>query len=222
MGKIRQGILGGFRGKVGTVVGSYWNGIFYIKALPVSTRKGGRSGRKMQNTYFKELIDLSMQLSKEDLETIYPKKPKGMSRRNLFVKQLAEYAVVLDKSKTVDLDSLCTLGNTPTTDLPAVSVEYGRNGLQISWDAVTYYRNQHPDEYPVIFLANVTQRSLFIVGSTVALGASGKQSFEIEGKPYGKPSDDFSGFMFATGEGWTHTGHGTLSVTKRPERPPKK
>ena len=28
MGKIKQGILGGFSGKVGTVVGSYWNGIF--------------------------------------------------------------------------------------------------------------------------------------------------------------------------------------------------
>ena len=36
MGKIKQGILGGFRGKVGTVVGSYWNGIFYMKALPQS------------------------------------------------------------------------------------------------------------------------------------------------------------------------------------------
>ena len=136
--------------------------------------------------------------------------------------EFQEFAVVLDDSKSVDLDNLCTLGTAPTTALPAVSVGFGRDGLQISWDAVTYYRDQHPDEYPVIFLANVTQRSLFIVGSTVALGASGKQSFEIEGKPYGKPSDDFSGFMFATGSGWTHTGHGTLGVTKRPERPPKK
>ena len=58
MGKIRQGILGGFRGKVGTVVGSYWNGIFYIKALPVSTRKGGRSGRKMQNRKQNTLMNL--------------------------------------------------------------------------------------------------------------------------------------------------------------------
>ena len=221
MGKIRQGILGGFRGKVGTVVGSYWNGIFYIKALPISTKKGGRSSNKMQQTYFKELVDLSMSLSKEDLEIIYPKKPKGMSRRNLLVKQLAEFAVVLDKTKTVDLESLCTLGNVSTTDLPAVSVEFGRDGLQISWDAVTYYRDQHPDEYPVILVANVTQRRLFIVGSTVALGASGRQSFEIEGKPYGKPSDDFSGFMFATGQSRPHVGHGTMGVAKRPERPKK-
>ena len=222
MGKIRQGILGGFRGKVGTVVGSYWNGIFYIKALPVSTRKGGKSGRKMQNTYFKELIDLSMQLSKEDLETIYPKKPKGMSRRNLLVKQLAEYAVVLDKSKTVDLDSLATLGNAPTTDLPAVSVAANRNVLQISWDGFTYYRDQYPDDYPVILVANITQQQLFLVASPVMMKPSGKQSFEVDLKPYGRERDEFSGFMFATGQHGSKVGFGTLSVSKRPERPPKK
>jgi hypothetical protein len=222
MGKIKQGILGGFRGKVGTVVGSYWNGIFYMKALPQSYKKGRSGSQKMQQGYFKELVELSRQLSAEDLEIIYPKKPKGMTRRNLLVKQLAEFAVVLDKSKTVDLDSLCTLGNASTTALPAVSVGYGRDGLQISWDAVTYYREQHPDEYPLIFLVNTKQKKLFLVGSIVPLGASGKQSFVVDGKPYGRPDDDFVGFMFATGQGRSRVGFGTLAVTKRPEKPPKK
>ena len=221
MGKIRQGILGGFRGKVGTVVGSYWNGIFYMKGLPQSYRKG-RSGSKMQQGYFKELVTLAMSLSNEDLEFIYPKKPKGMTRRNLLVKQLASYAVLVDKSKTVDLDSMTTLGNAPVTDLPAVTVAYGREGLKISWDGVTYYREQHPDDYPVICVANITQQRLFLIASSVPLGASGKQSFEVVGKPYGDSRDEFSGFMFATGQGGAKVGFGTLGVTKRPPFPPKK
>ena len=221
MGKIKQGILGGFRGKVGTVVGSYWNGIFYMKGLPQSYKKG-RSGSKMQQGYFKELVTLAMSLSNEDLEFIYPRKPKGMSRRNLLVQQLASYAVLVDKSRTVDLDSLVTLGNAPTTDLPAVTVAYGREGLQISWDGVTYYREQHPDDYPVICVANITQQRLFLIASSVPLGASGKQSFEVDGKPYGDSRDDFSGFMFATGQGGAKVGFGTLGVTKRPPFPPKK
>ena len=53
MGKIKQGILGGFSGKVGTVVGSYWNGIFYMKGLPQSYKKGRSSSQKMQQGYFK-------------------------------------------------------------------------------------------------------------------------------------------------------------------------
>jgi hypothetical protein len=222
MGKIKQGILGGFSGKVGTVVGSYWNGIFYMKGLPQSYKKSRSGNQKMQQGYFKELVTLSMSLSNEDLEFIYPKRPKGMSRRNLLVKQLAEFAVVLDDSKTVDLENLCTIGNASTTALPAVSVGFGRDGLQISWDAVTYYREQHPDEYPVIFLVNVTQQKLFLVASPVMMKPSGKQSFEVDLKPYGRERDEFSGFMFATGQRGSKVGFGTLAVTKRPERPPKK
>ncbi len=223
MGKIKQGILGGFRGKVGTVVGSYWNGIFYMKALPHSSRKGGKSGKqKMQQGYFKELVSLAMSLSNEDLEFIYPKKPKGMTRRNLLVKQLASYAAVVDKSKTVDLDSLATLGNAPTADLPAVSVAASRTVLQISWDDVTYYRDQHPDDYPVILVANMTQQQLFLVVSPVMMKPSSKQSFEVDLKPYRRERAEFSGFMFATGQRGSKVGFGTLAVTKRPERPPKK
>jgi len=33
MGKYKNGILGPFLGKVGTVVGSVWNGVFYMRAL---------------------------------------------------------------------------------------------------------------------------------------------------------------------------------------------
>ena len=227
MGKIKQGILGGFRGKVGTVVGSYWNGIFYMKALPQNYRKGKSGNQKMQQGYFKELVTLAMSLSNEDLEFIYPKKPKGMTRRNLLVKQLASYAAVVDKSKTVDLDSLATLGNAPTTDLPAVTVAANRTVLEISWDGVTYYRvtyyrDQHPNDYPVILVANITQQQLFLVASKVMMKPSGKQSFEVDLKPYGRERDEFSGFMFATGQRGSKVGFGTLAVTKRPERPPKK
>ena len=34
MGRIKQGILGGFSGKVGTVVGSSWKGIAYMRGMP--------------------------------------------------------------------------------------------------------------------------------------------------------------------------------------------
>ena len=176
----------------------------------------------MQQGYFKELVTLSMSLSNEDLEFIYPKKPKGMTRRNLLVKQLASYAAVLDKSKTVDLDSLTTLGNAPMTDLPAVTVAAHRSDLQISWEAVTYYRDQHPEDYPVILVDNITQQQLFLIASPVMMKSSGKQSFEVELKPYGRERDEFSGFMFATGQRGAKVGFGTMGVVNRPARPPKK
>lgn len=38
MGTIRKGILGGFSGKVGTVVGASWKGIAYMRSLPLKVR----------------------------------------------------------------------------------------------------------------------------------------------------------------------------------------
>jgi len=38
MGTIRKGILGGFSGKVGTVVGGSWKGIAYMRSLPMKVR----------------------------------------------------------------------------------------------------------------------------------------------------------------------------------------
>jgi hypothetical protein len=36
MGKLKSGILGGVKGKIGNVVGSSWKGIDYLKTLPAS------------------------------------------------------------------------------------------------------------------------------------------------------------------------------------------
>jgi len=39
MGRIKKGILGGFSGKVGTVVGASWRGIDYMRSLPSKSTK---------------------------------------------------------------------------------------------------------------------------------------------------------------------------------------
>lgn len=39
MGTIKKGILGGFSGKVGTVVGGSWKGISYMRSLPQKVKK---------------------------------------------------------------------------------------------------------------------------------------------------------------------------------------
>lgn len=40
MGRIKKGILGGFSGKVGSVVGASWKGIDYMRGLPRKSEKG--------------------------------------------------------------------------------------------------------------------------------------------------------------------------------------
>lgn len=53
MGRTNKGILGGFSGKVGTVVGSTWNGIPYMRSLPtVSKNRIPTAGQQAQRAKF--------------------------------------------------------------------------------------------------------------------------------------------------------------------------
>ena len=222
MGKIKQGILGGFKGKVGTVIGASWNGIAYMKGLPQSQKDPKTAAQMAQRAFFKEIQDLVGQLSAEQQIFLIPSTPQGMTRRNMLVKQLAEDPVVTADSKSVNLAELATIGNAPTAALPKVNVTTSLSNLVISWDEENDWRTAHANEYPTIFVANVTQKKIFLLHSTVVIGASGEQAFNADIAAYGEASDEFGGFMLSTGAVSAPHGYGTLSVATRPERPPKK
>ena len=52
MGRINKGILGGFSGKVGTVVGASWKGIAYMRSLPQSVKNPRTLPQRTQRTRF--------------------------------------------------------------------------------------------------------------------------------------------------------------------------
>ena len=222
MGKIKQGILGGFKGKVGTVIGASWNGIAYMKGLPQSQKDPKTAAQMRQRTFFREVQNLVGQLTAEQQRFLIPETPQGMTRRNMLAKQLAEDPVVTDDSKTVDLANLKTIGDAPTADLPDVTVTAdtleGSPVLKMQWDTENDWRSSHADEYPTIFVANVTQRKIFLVNSTAVVGVSGEASFTVPLAAYGEATDTFSGFMLSTGRKVYMVGFGTLGVVTRPAR----
>ena len=218
MGKIKQGILGGFRGKVGTVIGASWNGIAYMRGLPQSVKNPKTAAQQAQRAFFKEVQDLVGQLSYEQLLFLFPNSEQGMSRRNALVKQLAAFPLVENDEKHVDLADIASIGNAPTDDLPDVTITASRSNLTISWDQENAWRTQHGDEYPTICVFNVTQKKIFLVHSTVTVGASGEQSFSLNHDAFGIGSDEYSGIMLSTGSKIPLVGFGTLAVTKRPAR----
>ena len=222
MGKIKQGILGGFKGKVGTVIGASWNGIAYMKGLPQSQKDPKTAAQLRQRTFFREVQNLVGQLTAEQQKFLIPETPQGMTRRNMLAKQLAEDPVVTDDSKAVDLANLKTIGDAPTADLPDVTVSAdtleGSSVLKMQWASENGWRSTHADEYPTIFVANVTQRKIFLVNSTTVVGASGEASFTVPLAAYGEATDTFSGFMLSTGRKVYMVGFGTLGVVTRPAR----
>ena len=221
MGKIKQGILGGFKGKVGTVIGSSWNGIAYMRGQAQSVRNPKTPAQMIQRDFFKEVQDLAGQFTNEQLAFLFPNSPKNMTRRNALAQQLAADPIVTDDAKHVDLANLNSIGNAATADMPDVTIAAAGENLTISWDGNGDFRAEHSDEYPTIFVANVTKKKVYLVNSTAAIGASGAQSFNVGLAAYGEAEDTFSGFMLATGSKIVLVGFGTMAVTKRPARPKK-
>ena len=221
MGKIKQGILGGFKGKVGTVIGSSWNGISYMKGQAQSVRNPKTPAQMIQRDFFKEVQDLAGQFSNEQLAFLFPNSPKNMTRRNMLAQQLAADPIVTDDAKHADLVNLNSIGNAATADMPDVTIDAAGENLTISWDGNGDFRAEHSDEYPTIFVANVTKKKVYLVNSTTTIGETGAQSFNVGLAAYGEATDTFSGFMLATGSKIALVGFGTMGVTKRPARPKK-
>jgi hypothetical protein len=175
----------------------------------------------IQRDFFKEVQDLASQFTNEQLAFLFPNSPKNMTRRNALAQQLAADPIATDDAKHVDLANLNSIGNSATAELPDVTIAAAGENLTISWDGNCDYRAEHSDEYPTIFVANVTKKKVYLVNSTAALGESGAQSFNVGLAAYGEATDTFSGFMLATGSKVVLVGYGTMSIAKRPARPKK-
>ena len=170
MGKIKQGILGGFRGTVGTVVGSSWNGIAYMKGKPQSVKNPKTAAQLQQRAYFKDLQGLVGQLTDEQLQSLFPTVMRGMTRRNMLTRQLAAAAAVTDDVKAVDLAQLEGIGNGERIDSPMLEslVSEIDGALAIYAEAAAAEAIGKPAEANFIAVAyNVTKRKIGVFNTDV-------------------------------------------------------
>lgn len=127
MGTIKQGILGGFSGKVGTVVGSTWKSVHYMRALAINVKNPRTDKQLCQRGRFSEVINFLKNIT-PFIRIGYQNYEQGKSAYNAATSYLLKYAVtgcgeeaVLDYEKVrVSRGSL-----TPALDA-AVAVESGK------------------------------------------------------------------------------------------------
>ena len=220
MGKIKQGILGGFKGKVGTVIGSSWNGIAYMKGLPQSVRNPRTDAQVQQRNFFKELQGLVSQLSDEQLASLFPSVTRGMTRRNMFTRQIAACADVVDDAKTVNLSLLEGIGNGERIDSPMLE-----SVVTLTNDVKDFYAEPEaaeqigkPAEANFIVVAyNITQKRIGIfnteetdpsMGVTVPVGSWAEVGDSVR----------FYLTYAAKGENVYLRGFGSFIIKTRPEK----
>ena len=224
MGKIKQGILGGFKGKVGTVIGASWNGIAYMRGLAQSVKNPKTAAQLQQRAYFRDLQGLVGQLTDEQLQSLFPTVMRGMTRRNMLTRQLAAAAVVTDDVKSVDLSLMEGIGNGERIDSPMLEslVSEIDGSLAIYAEAAAAEAIGKPAEANFIAVAyNVTKRKIGVFNTDVtdpSLGVS---------VPVGNWAEEGDSVRFyltyaASGENVYLRGFGSFIIKTRPEKAGRK
>jgi len=133
MGRIKKGVLGGFSGQVGTVVGASWKGISYMRSLPLSIRNPRTLAQRSQRSKFALTLRL-LQPINALLRSGWKLYARGQSPFNSAMSFMLANAIrgaypdySIDPAKVlVSRGSL-----TPAAGALAVAVD---NNIEFSWD----------------------------------------------------------------------------------------
>ena len=220
MGKIKQGILGGFKGKVGTVIGASWNGIAYMRGLAQSVKNPKTAAQLQQRAFFKDLQSLVSQLSDEQLASLFPTVMRGMTRRNMLTRQLAAAAAVTDDVKAVDLSILEGIGNGERIDSPMLQTVITEldDQLTIGAESTAAEAIDKPAEANFIAVAyNITKRKIGVFNSNVTDPGYG---VDIPVGNWGEAGDSVRFYLTyaASGENVYLRGFGSFIIKTRPEK----
>lgn len=160
--KIQSPWMGRIKGSAGNMTGCkvYDKNVMRAKAFEVSNPN--TAAQQVQRGYFADLMELTASFSPEQLRTLFPNKPKAMSRRNALSKQLAEYNVMNGTEKIIDFTKIDTLGNAPTMDFGEIDFEIDDNQVLITLDQSLYNNTEISDNNFIIALVNTTKGAISI------------------------------------------------------------
>jgi hypothetical protein len=136
MGTIKQGVLGSFSGKVGTVIGASWKGINYMRSIPQHVKNPRTEGQVSQRSKFALVLN-------------FLKPVTGFLRTG--------WKLYAHRQSPFNAAMSYTLANAITAKVGAkncllISIHTNAaNGKARGWEIHTFLGNSKSDEYATIF-----------------------------------------------------------------------
>ena len=160
MGVIRQGILGGFSGKVANVVGSSWKGIAVLKSLPLSVANPKTVGQQAQRGAMTQIVEASRILLASLIQPYWNPFAQRMSGYNMFVKE--NIATFTTAGFTTFADFFSTRGSLLNVEVSSATADASDQAVTVNWtnnagtadalgtdEAVVTYYNETQDYWKV-------------------------------------------------------------------------
>lgn len=162
MGTYSNGANGKFSGKVGSMVGSKWRSVSYIKGLPAPSSKPATEKQMAQRAKFalavsflrpiKDVLNLGMMDNKQD----------NLSGYNLAVRRFLTKTIQGDyPDYTINFPKL-VISQGPLNPVNNASVAVEADELKVTWQSLLNKFNSFADDELIILFYNST-KNLFMV-----------------------------------------------------------
>jgi hypothetical protein len=166
MGKIKSGILGGFIGKVGTVIGSNWRGVQYMRGLSTKKRGTATSKQLEQQARFKLAVRFLRPL-RNLLSLTFKGSAFEMTERNVALSLTLAEAVTgaypdfrIDPSKV-----LVSKGSLENVDAPTATAAAGGT-INFAWMDNSGQLDAQASDRAVLVAYNVATRKASFASGT--------------------------------------------------------
>lgn len=184
MGKINQGILGGFSGKVGNVIGGNWKGIDYMRVKPASVHNPRTEGQMDQRTRFAQVLQF-LQPMKDFIKVGYKNYAIKMTQFNSAMSYILKNAVIGSfPNYTIDYANALISRGSLAGALNGSATSSTAGAVEFTWYDNSNEGNAQATDKALILAYNKTKgEAVFVTDG--ALRTAGTQTLTVP--------DDFSG-----------------------------
>lgn len=184
MGKINQGILGGFSGKVGNVIGGNWKGIDYMRVKPANVANPQTEGQVDQRTKFSTVLQF-LQPLKDFVKVGYKYYAIKMTQFNSAMSYILKNAVAGSYPDfTIDYATALISRGSLAGVLNGAAASSAAGSVEFTWGDNTSESNASATDKAMILAYNSSKGEAIFVTDGAARSA-GSQSLTVP--------DDFSG-----------------------------
>jgi hypothetical protein len=184
MGKINQGILGGFSGKVGNVIGGNWKGIDYMRVKPASVANPQTEGQVDQRSKFSNVLQF-LQPMKDFVKVGYKNYAIKMTQFNSAMSYILKNAVIGSYPNfTIDYANALISRGSLSGAMNGAAASSAAGAVEFTWGDNSSEGNAQATDKALILAYNKTKgEAIFVTNGAVR--TAGTQTLTVP--------DDFSG-----------------------------
>lgn len=161
--------MGRIKGSAGNMTGCkvYDKNVMRAKAFEVSNPN--TLAQQTQRSFFASLVGITSDFSEAQLRTLFPAKPKTMSRRNALTKQISESYEIDGTTKSIDFANIDTLGNAPVMDFGVTTCEVSGGAFVVTLDNSVKQNQELASNDFIVAMVNETKGEISITASCAAV-----------------------------------------------------